>query len=241
MGNPYFRFKQFAIHHDRCAMKVTTDSCFFGAWAAREIQSEKLKMKNALDIGAGTGLLSLMILQKNDAEIDAVEVDKDASQQAKENIEASPWKSKIHVFNNDILSFHPNKKYDCIISNPPFYENEFASETEKKKIAHHSEQLTILEVVKIIKLFLKEEGIFFLMYPFKRKKKIERLLYQNELYIESSVILHQSVKHSPFRMIIKGTNKKTGSENAVSVSIWNEQQQYTSQFTGLLKDYYLYL
>ena len=160
MANPYFQFKQFTIHHDRFAMKVTTDSCFFGAWVAEEIKKEKRKIKNALDIGAGTGLLSLMIAQKNKIEIDAVEIDKDASQQAKENIEASPWKNQIHIFNEDIVSFQPGKKYDCIISNPPFYENELASEKQKRNIAHHSEQLTISEVLRVIKNHLDEEGFF---------------------------------------------------------------------------------
>ncbi|HTM90871.1 MAG TPA: methyltransferase, partial [Flavisolibacter sp.] len=187
MANPYFQFKQFTVYHDRCAMKVTTDSCFFGAWAAEEIKNEELKIKNVLDIGTGTGLLSLMIAQKNDVEIDAVEIDREASQQAKENVEASPWKNRIHIFNEDILSFQPAKKYDCVISNPPFYEKELNSEVLTKNIAHHSEQLTIAEVLKIIKAHLNEGGIFFLMYPFKRNKEIEQLLTENELYVLSSV------------------------------------------------------
>ena len=222
-------------------MKVTTDSCFFGAWAAEKIKNSESKIKNVLDIGAGTGLLSLMITQKNDAEIDAVEIDKEASQQAKENVETSPWKKRIHIFNEDIISFQPNKKYDCIISNPPFYENELISEVQKKNIAHHSEQLTISQVLKIIQLHLKEDGIFFLMYPFKRKNEVEKLLQENELYIMDSAILSQSVKHSPFRVIIKGSNKKINSEKTTSLSIWDEHQQYTKPFIDLLKDYYLYL
>lgn len=241
MANPYFKFKQFTIHHDRCAMKVTTDSCFFGAWVAREIENGKSKMENVLDIGTGTGLLSLMIAQKNETHIDAVEIDKEASQQAKENVNASPWKNRVHIFNEDITSFQTNKKYNCIISNPPFYENELASGIQSKNIAHHSEQLTISQVLKIIKNHLKEDGLFFLMYPFKRKEEVENLFQQNELYAMNSVILSQSVKHSPFRVIAKGTTEKVNSESATTISIWNEQQQYTDQFIDSLKDYYLYL
>lgn len=241
MPNPYFKFKQFTVHHDRCAMKVTTDSCFFGAWVAREMQNEKLKIKNTLDIGAGTGLLSLMIVQKNEIDIDAVEIDESASRQAKENIEASPWKDRIRVFNEDILAFQTAKKYDCIVSNPPFYENELASEQLKKNIAHHSEQLTISQVLKFIKEHLEADGVFFLMLPFKRKEEVERLLGKNELHVMSSIILSQSIKHSPFRMIIKGATKATVQGDSIAVSIWDEHQQYTSQFVELLKDYYLYL
>jgi tRNA1Val (adenine37-N6)-methyltransferase len=241
MANSYFQFKQYTVYHDRCAMKVTTDSCFFGAWTAKEIKNEKLKIRNALDIGTATGLLSLMISQKNEIEVDAVEIDKEASEQAKENVVASPWKNKIHVFNEDILYFQPHKKYDCIISNPPFYENELASEIKKKNIAHHSEQLTISQVVSFIKNHLKKNRIFFLMFPFKRKEEVERLFLQNELHLMDSVLLSQSIKHSPFRMIVKGTNKKTDFTNSISISIWNEHQQYTNEFIDLLKDYYLYL
>lgn len=241
MANPYFQFKQFTVYHDRCAMKVATDSCLFGAWAAREIQNEKLKIKNVLDIGAGTGLLSLMITQKNEIELDAVEIDAEATQQAKENIDASPWKNQIRIFNDDILSFQPDKKYDCIISNPPFYENELASGKQKKNIAHHSEQLTIAQLLKTIKVHLQEEGTFFLMYPFKRKEEIEKLLSQNKLHLADSIILKQSIKHAPFRVIVKGMNKEVGVQKQISISIWNEHQQYTNEFVDLLKDYYLYL
>lgn len=241
MPNSYFRFKQFIIQHDRCAMKVTTDSCIFGAWAAREIKKEEAKVKNVLDIGAGTALLSLMIAQRNEVEIDAVEIDEETSIQAKDNVEASSWKNRVAVFNKDILSFQPGKKYDCIISNPPFYENELASGIRKKNIAHHSEQLTISEVLQVIKIHLKEDGLFFLMYPFKRGKEIEKLLLQNELHVSNSVILCQSEKHSPFRVLVSGSNSKKNSSHTTTLSIWDEHQQYTGSFTDLLRDYYLYL
>jgi tRNA1Val (adenine37-N6)-methyltransferase len=138
-------------------------------------------------------------------------------------------------------SFHPQKIYDVIISNPPFYENEFASETKNKNVAHHSEQLTVAEVVQFIKNYLKEGGLFFLLFPFKRKNELQKLFRQNELYLLESVILSQSVKHSPFRVMLKGSNKKSPSEKSNALSIWVENQQYTQPFIELLKDYYLYL
>src|SRR5213079_602163 len=98
MANSYFQFKHFIIHQDRCAMKVTTDACLFGAWVAEEINDEKLKIDNCLDIGAGSGLLSLMIAKKNqETGITGVEIDKNAGKQAKENIDASPWKDRIDI------------------------------------------------------------------------------------------------------------------------------------------------
>jgi len=142
MANPFFQFKQFIVYHDRCAMKVTTDSCVFGAWVAGDMAREERKITTALDIGSGTGLLSLMIAQKNDLDIDAVEIDKEASLQSQENIAASPWKDRIQVENEDARQFRGVSKYDCIVSNPPFYENELTSERKTKNIAHHSEELT---------------------------------------------------------------------------------------------------
>ena len=96
MPNPFFKFKQFTVYHDRCAMKVTTDSCFFGAWVADEIKnsspnSYREKIRNVLDIGTGTGLLSLMVAQHNEVEIDAVEIEPGAAEQAKENVVSISW------------------------------------------------------------------------------------------------------------------------------------------------------
>lgn len=222
-------------------MKVTTDSCFFGAWAAMEIQNAKCEIKNVLDIGTGTGLLSLMIAQKKNVQIDAVEIETNAAEQAQENVHGTPWKDRIQVFNENILSFHPDKKYDCIICNPPFYEKELASEDQTKNVAHHSSQLTISQILPVIQQNLNAGGIFFLMLPYKRKEQIEKLISKNELHVAKSVILKQSARHWPFRVIVMGTKGVIETAKPIEISVCNEPQHYTKEFSDLLKDYYLYL
>jgi tRNA1Val (adenine37-N6)-methyltransferase len=241
MANPFFQFKQFTVYHDRCAMKVTTDSCVFGAWVAGDMAREERKITTALDIGSGTGLLSLMIAQKNEVDIHAVEIDKEASLQSQENMAASPWKDRIQVVNEDVRLFRSVNKFECIVSNPPFYENELTSERKTKNIAHHSEELTLPELLKAIKMNLEEGGLFYLMFPFKRRRELEQLLRENDLCTENVVLLSQSIKHAPFRVIVKGCNVKTQPGESISISVWDEEQQYTNAFVDLLKDYYLYL
>ena len=109
-------------------MKVTTDACLFGAWVSKEMQNEKWKIENVLDIGTGTGLLSFMYAQKHHSSIiDSIEIDKEAFEQAKENAAASPFSVQINVIHGDAKAFSFSKKYDLIISNPPFYEKEIIS------------------------------------------------------------------------------------------------------------------
>lgn len=239
MANSYFRFKQFTIYHDRCAMKVTTDGCLFGAWCAKEISTEK-NGQTILDIGTGTGLLSLMVAQKNRMTIDAIEIDKTSADQAIENIAASPWKENIHVHCINVLDFELSNQYDVIISNPPFYEKEIESADAGKNKAHHGHGLRLQELLQVIKKGLKPGGKFFLLFPYKRMKEIETAFKKEGLYIEKKLMAAQSVHHLPFRTLIKGKQQPASTET-VSISIKDEQQQYTNEFQDLLRDYYLYL
>lgn len=241
MSNPFFQFKQFTIHQDHCAMKVTTDACLFGAWAANEIRTKKVS--NILDIGTGTGLLALMTAQKVKADIDAIEIDKAAAMQAMQNVKASLWKDHIAVVNADAKTFSFSKKYDAIISNPPFYENELKSDNAKKNIAHHNESLLLPELLSIIKTKLKSDGRFFLLLPYKRNRKIKDLLLQHEFNVCQMILVRQSVNHDYFRIMMAGKLKtnEPGETMIDEISIWNDKQQYTQEFVALLKDYYLYL
>jgi tRNA1Val (adenine37-N6)-methyltransferase len=229
-------------------MKVTTDACMFAAWVAEEVKSQipmttGTKVKNMLDLGTGTGLLSLILAQKNpEARILAIEIDEDAKTQAKENVDASPWKDRIDVIRGNVNHYSFPEKFDVIISNPPFYEKEIRSETDNKNVAHHSEHLTLEELLSVIKNNLNRNGSFFLLLPYKRNEEIKKLFKDHELTISKILFIRQSVKHDYFRIFLKGDLRIKETETEFDeMSIWDEEQQYTEEFVGLLKDYYLYL
>jgi tRNA1Val (adenine37-N6)-methyltransferase len=238
MPNPYFAFKEFTVYHDRCAMKVTTDACLFGAWCA--VQVRKLNGKEALDIGTGTGLLSLMVMQKNRLLIDAIEINEQAAGQARENILSSPWPNEINIICEDVTQHHFDKQYDIIFSNPPFYENEIESSTSEKNTAHHSDGLTIEVLLGLIKKLLKEDGYFYLLVPFKRFRFIENELIKKGLFIQQQITIYHSPQHSPLRVMIEGSKKEAPAKKD-DLFIRNNDGQYSEAFTELLKDYYLYL
>ena len=243
MSNTYFRFKQFIVHQGRCAMKVTTDGCLFGAWVADKIQDREPGLK-VLDIGTGTGLLSLMLAQKNPtAEIEAKEIDKEAASQAAENVNMSPWKEQVSVMHTDAKLYSTNKNYDLIISNPPFYEDELKSHDDSKNIAHHSSALTLDGLLGIIKKSLSENGSFYLLLPYKRQEELPALFNKHFLLTTEKTLVRQTTRHDYFRVMLAGTHQSNPvkEQHAREISIKNEQQEYTPEFTSLLKDYYLSL
>jgi tRNA1Val (adenine37-N6)-methyltransferase len=251
MPNPYFKFKQFTVYHDRCAMKVTTDGCLFGAWCAAEVRKSIINSQGAmgddvtttrrlLDIGTGTGLLSLMIAQQNCVHIDAIEIDGQAAEQAKENVKESPFSSNIAVYHSDIMDWGKGP-YDVIVSNPPFYEKEVPSSQQHKNVAHHGEGLRLESLFQIISEKLTPTGSFYLLLPYKRRNDIEKLLRNTHLYLEKQVIVHPVVSNQPFRLLLKGSKHPVITPQVESLSIYNDSKAYTPEFVTLLSDYYLNL
>jgi tRNA1Val (adenine37-N6)-methyltransferase len=240
MKNSYFRFKEFLVNQEKAAMKVTTDGCLFGAWIAHEVQG--LPINNVLDIGTGTGLLSLMFAQKNAGMIEAIEIDQGAAMQAKENFLNSPWAERINVSHAPIQEIKFSCKYDIVLSNPPFYEKEIISSVQEKNIAHHSEGLLLKELLAIIKEALSPQGQFFLMLPYKRLKETEILFSKTNLGIEKRILIKQSQSHEYFRFFIKGRLNARDVYEQSELSIRDkDNKEYTEEFRFLLKDYYLNL
>jgi tRNA1Val (adenine37-N6)-methyltransferase len=223
-------------------MKVTTDACLFGAWVAKDAAESGRQIKIVLDIGAGTGLLALMFAQKNElASIDAVEVEQQAAIQGRENFESSPWKNRINLVDINIKDLATVHKYDTIFSNPPFYENELQSPDTRKNIAHHSGGLSLDELLAAMALRLEPGGVFYVLLPYKRNNEMALLFKKHALYIQEKILVSQSTRHDPFRIMLKGSNQESAEMRTNQLSICDDQQQYTEGITELLKDYYLKL
>jgi len=158
-----FQFKQFKIEDDHCAMKVGTDGVLLGAWA------DVSNAKNMLDIGTGSGLIALMLAQrtKEDVHIDAIELEKECADQARENVWRSPWKEKITVHHKDIQSFQSKKKYDLIVSNPPFFINSMLPPSGKRETARHTSTLSHEDLLAASKQLIAPNGKLAVIYPFQ--------------------------------------------------------------------------
>ncbi len=241
MPNSFFKFKQFTIHQDKCAMKVCTDACLFGAWLSETILNFEFPISNCLDIGTGTGLLALMYAQKNTRVIiDAIEIDEAAAAQAAFNFHASSWKERLNIICGDIKDRVTEKKYDLIICNPPFFENDLKSDDAKRNLALHSAALSFEELLSRVQENISARGIFAVLLPYHRSVYFEELAKQKQFYLKERVFVKQTPKHHFFRSMLLFSLQQTPSIEK-EIIIQNAQNQYAPEFAELLKDYYLYL
>jgi tRNA1Val (adenine37-N6)-methyltransferase len=218
-------------------MKVCTDSCLFGAWIADKIQTKKIQPKRILDIGSGTGLLSLMIAQKSKCDIDAVEIDRNSFFQTKENFAESQWYQRLHAFHDNIKNWQSSHEYDLVISNPPFFENDLRSVSNNKNIAKHHDTLNLNELLQCIKNNLASDGNFVVLLPFHRVAYFKNIAGENNFYLNEELLVKQTQKHSFFRGILFfGTKKETIISRELIIK---NEGSYTPEFNFLLEGYYL--
>ncbi len=235
MSNSYFQFRQFTVRQDQCAMKVCTDACILGAWFAGKIPA----YSSILDIGSGTGLLTLMLAQKNKGEIHGIELNLSAFKQLRENVQGSPWKEKIKIFPGDVRSFVFSDKYDFIITNPPFYEGDLAASSVSDNLARHSTELTLATLMEIIDANLHPTGSFGILLPIHRVGYFEELAAGHHFYLQEKLLVSQTPHHEFFRGILHFSRHKANFVPEVELTIKNESGLYTPDFAELLRDYYL--
>ncbi len=236
MSQKPFVFKEFAVKQDQCAMKIGTDSVLLGAWSS--IESNPFSI---LDIGAGTGILALMLAQRSNAElIDALEIDDNAYEQCVDNFEQSPWGDRLFCYHASLEEFAEEieDEYDLIISNPPFYSEDYKTENDARDVARFTKAMPFDHLIESVSKLLSETGIFSVVIPFKEEETFIALALNFNLF--PLRILH--VKGNPSSEIKRSLIQFSFRESEITISeliIETSRHNYTEDYINLTKDFYL--
>ena len=231
-----FDFKQFSVQQDRCAMKIGTDGVLLGAWVSLE-----KKPQSILDIGSGTGILSLQLAQRCFAEtLDAIEIDEDAFEQCVLNFENSPWGDRLFCFNASAQEFASEieEEYDLIISNPPFYSDTYKSEDNKRNTARFTDTLPFKDLVIFAYQFLSEKGMFALILPRKEEENFIALASEVGLFPKRICRVKGNLTSEVKRSLLEFTFEKIEiikEELTLEIS----RHVYTEAYKKLVNDFYL--
>ena len=238
MSNSFFHFKRFSIWQDRCAMKVSTDACILGAWTPLETAPSRV-----LDVGAGTGLLSLMLAQRlPEAQIHALELEPLAAAQAAENVAASPFANRIQVTQTDASQWTAPALFDLVIVNPPFFKNALTGPDAARNAARHTGTLNAASLAMIIGNSLNAGGIAAVLWPPAEHAYFEKVMVQAGFFLHDSCSISHRAGSAVTRVI--GIYKKefpAGAIRAQTLAIRDENDRYTPAFATLLSPFYLQL
>jgi tRNA1Val (adenine37-N6)-methyltransferase len=231
-----FQFKQFRVVQKRSAMKVGMDGVLLGAWA------DVSGAGQILDVGTGTGLIALMLAQKNAAaRIDAIETDPDSSNEAVFNVGQSPWKDRICVQKISFQKFvqRTDYKYDFIVSNPPFFTNGMKAPDENRSQARHSDSLPLSMLISGAKSSLQPHGKMAFVLPVESLSEVEKLARQNGLYISRICQVKPNSLKSVFRILIELSDWEAPIKEEVLTIEFKRHHDYTPEYRELTKDFYL--
>ena len=238
MSKP-FKFKEFTIHQDKTAMKVGTDGVLLGAWCSVDDYPDTI-----LDIGSGTGVISLMIAQRSDAmTIDAVEVDENAYEQTVENFEKSDWGDRLYCYNATFNEFadeigEEEETYDLIVSNPPFYTDDFETEDDARNKARFTSSLSFEELIRGVSKILSENGVFSVVVPFKEEESFINLAKEKKLFLNRICRVKGKVTSEIKRSLMEFSFiEKVIEEKSLVIEI--ERHKYTEDYINLTKEFYL--
>ena len=232
-----FKFKQFAVNQDRCAMKIGTDAVLLGAWCPIDNNP-----KSILDVGAGTGILALMLAQRTNADqIDALEIDEEAYEQCVENFENSPWADKLFCYHAALDEFvdDPEDEYDLIISNPPFYSEDFKTTDEQRDLARFQDAMPFEDLIEAADLLLSENGTFAVVIPYKEEERFIDLCAEYELYAVKATRVKGSQKTPIVRSLLAFKRYELSVLTADELVIEINRHEYTEDYINLTQDFYL--
>lgn len=239
MSKKPFKFKQFNVSQDKTAMKIGTDGVLLGAWT-----SIKHKPESILDVGTGTGIIALMLAQRSDAlTIDAVEFDGNAYEQAVENFEASDWADRLYCYHVSFQEYaseleENQETYDLVISNPPFYKDEFITDNLRRNNARFESALPFEELVENTVKILSSSGTFSVIIPFKEEEEFIRIANSHKLFVHQ-ICRVQGNQNSPIKrsLLTFCFQKKEICKN--NLVIESGRHHYTDEYVNLTKEFYL--
>jgi tRNA1Val (adenine37-N6)-methyltransferase len=232
-----FQFKQFSIEQDRCAMKIGTDGVLLGAWTPIQHNPNSI-----LDIGTGTGVIALMLAQRSDAgQIDALEIDENAYEQAVDNFENSPWGDTFFCFHAGLDEFveEPEDEYDLIVSNPPFYTEDYYSDNEQRDLARFADAMPFEDLIEAAALLLSEDGIFSVIIPFKEEELFIALANEYELYPKQITRVKGTPTSEIKRSLLAFSRNEKINPQIDELVIETARHVYTSEYIELTKEFYL--
>lgn len=242
MQSPDFRFKQFSIWHDQCAMKVNTDGILLGAWT--ELKTEK----NIADIGTGTGLIALMLAQKAEqqtlgSKFTAIEIDQAAAEQAKFNVAQSNWGNDIEVTCQSFQSFDMENttKFDLLVSNPPYFSDSLQAPDKSRNLARHNQGLSFQDLLMHSKEISTSRATFNLILPCNEATKLLQLAKQYDWHLSHHCKVATVTGKAATRSLISLSRQIPPACLESELTIRNKDNSYHSGFIALCKDYYLFM
>jgi tRNA1Val (adenine37-N6)-methyltransferase len=234
MANNYFSFKEFTIYQDKSAFKVGTDGVLLGATA------EVAGKKRILDIGTGTGLISIMLAQRSEAEIISIEPDLESYKQACQNVNLCKWNKRIKVLNTDIQSFQSDsEKFDLIVTNPPYFSNSLKNPDQRKSAARHNESLTTDEMLAGVSKLLGEEGFFQLIMPYVEGNIFIAGAHQFGLYCNNITKIRPLPTSEIRRLIMTFSRERLKVTERFLTIEHGIRHEFTEEYINLTKDFYL--
>tara|TARA_B100001094_G_scaffold329320_1_gene391780 strand:+ start:640 stop:1362 length:723 start_codon:yes stop_codon:yes gene_type:complete len=228
-----FQFKKFSITQNNAAMKIGTDGILLGAW------TKTSNYKNGLDIGTGTGVISLMLCQRIiEIQMDSIENSTGALKDAAINIKNSCWKNRINLINENFQNFIPKKKYDLIISNPPFFSKSLRPENSERLKARHQEDLNFEDILKFSQKYLETNGSLNLILPYNQKDKVYHLSRKYGLFIIRNCLVSPKPDKKPHRILMEFSFNKIEIQNEYLTIEENGRHQYSEDYKKLTREFY---
>lgn len=228
-----FHYKQFDIRQDNAAMKIGTDGTLLGAW------TNVSGAHHIVDIGTGTGVIALMLAQRNPtAKITGIEICEQAVIDAEYNVKKSPWSTRVSIINTSLQTFAPNQKYDLIVSNPPFFENSLKSPSGKRSTARHTDSLSYLDILQFASDNLIDDGRLSMILPIENAQNCIEKAQEFDLHLERECTVRPTPNKKPHRKVFELSKKAQNPIKETLTIETGKRHDYTAEYIALTKEFY---